>query len=180
MRDTDNSKLKVINFFGGPSSGKSTIAYGMASELKLRAISSELVTEVAKDKVWDEAFTMLRNQVLIAAQQYHRLWRLKDKVDVAITDSPIILSRIYNRQNFTHFDPFVLELFNEFDNVNVFVERHIQHEYYKIGRIHDELEAIEIDKRIRRMLDNDGIKYISVPCEQKSIKEVLYYYGISA
>ena len=175
--NTAPAKLRVINLFGGPHSGKSTIAYGVASALKLRGISSELVTEVAKDKVWDEAYTVLRNQVLIGAEQYHRLWRLKDKVDVVITDSPIILSVIYNKQ-FKHqyFNPFMFELFDEFDNMNIVIERRIKHEYDKTGRIHDELEAIELDKQIRQMLINKGIIYNTLPCEEESIKEVLSLY----
>ena len=177
---TSAPKLNVINLFGGPSAGKSTMALGMASELKLRRISAELVTEVAKDMVWDEAFTLLRDQVMVAALQYHRLWRLQGKVDVAITDSPIILSKIDNRHALKTFDPFIDELFGEFRNINLFVERPVVHEYDKIGRIHDELEAIEIDKQIKRMLKDNGIPFETVPCSKESIEEVLTYYGIGA
>ena len=67
-------------------------------------------------------------------------------------------------------------IFNEFDNINVVIERRVKHEYDKIGRIHDELEAIEIDKQIRQMLINKGIIYNTLPCEEESIKEVLSLY----
>lgn len=175
----ESPKLTVINLLSGPSSGKSTIAYGVAAELKLRGISSELVTEVAKDKVWDEAYTILRNQILIAAEQYHRLWRLNDKVEVVVTDSPLILSAIYNSQEYTHFNPLLFELFNEFNNINFFVERRVEHEYETIGRIHDELQALELDKRIKTLLSSNNIPFRSIPCSRKSIEEVLREYDIS-
>ena len=47
-------KTKIINIFGNPGSGKSTIAAYLFTALKSRNIEVELVTETAKDLVWDE------------------------------------------------------------------------------------------------------------------------------
>ena len=47
-------ETKVINLFGNPGSGKSTVAAYLFSELKSRGLEVELVTETAKDLVWDE------------------------------------------------------------------------------------------------------------------------------
>ena len=46
--------MKVINLFGGPGCGKSTTAADLFARMKLRGLSVELVTEYAKDVVWDE------------------------------------------------------------------------------------------------------------------------------
>lgn len=39
----------VINFFGGPGCGKSTMASRLFSELKSKGVKCEYVTEYAKD-----------------------------------------------------------------------------------------------------------------------------------
>lgn len=46
-------KCTVINLFGGPSAGKSTLAAGVFYNLKCMGINCELITEYPKDKVWE-------------------------------------------------------------------------------------------------------------------------------
>ena len=43
----------VVNLFGVPGAGKSTGAAYIFSKLKLVGINAELITEFAKDKVWE-------------------------------------------------------------------------------------------------------------------------------
>ena len=44
----------IINLFAGPGAGKSTGAAFIFSKLKMLGIDAELVTEFAKDKVWEQ------------------------------------------------------------------------------------------------------------------------------
>ena len=84
--------MLVVNLFGAPGAGKSTGAAYIFSRLKLAGINAELVTEFAKDKVWEESKAVFQNQAYIFGKQYFRISRVQDKVDVVITDSPILLS----------------------------------------------------------------------------------------
>lgn len=43
----------IVNLFGVPGAGKSTGAAYIFSRLKMLGINAELVTEFAKDKVWE-------------------------------------------------------------------------------------------------------------------------------
>ena len=88
--------MLVVNLFGAPSAGKSTGAAYVFSQLKLRNINAELVTEYAKDKVWEESVEVFKNQAYIFGKQYFRISRVDGKVDVVVTDSPILLSAYYN------------------------------------------------------------------------------------
>ena len=87
--------MLVVNLFGAPGAGKSTGAAYIFSRLKLAGINAELVTEFAKDKVWEESKAVFQNQAYIFGKQYFRISRVQDKVDVVITDSPILLSPFY-------------------------------------------------------------------------------------
>jgi adenylate kinase family enzyme len=45
----------LVNLYGAPGSGKSTGAAYIFSKLKMAGVDAELVTEFAKDKVWEES-----------------------------------------------------------------------------------------------------------------------------
>ena len=133
----ENNKVIVINLMGGPGSGKSTAASGIFYRLKKMGVNCELVLEFAKDKVWEEAFRTIDDQIYIFAKQYHKLWRLRDKVDVIITDSPLLVSIFYNKTPSKYFNNFVIEQFNSFDNMTYFIER--PDRYQQSGRIKEEI-----------------------------------------
>ena len=76
----------IINLFAGPGSGKSTTCAGLFSKLKLAGINCEMVLEYAKELVWENNLETLDDQIYIFAEQLHRINRLKNKVDVIITD----------------------------------------------------------------------------------------------
>ena len=102
-----NKNTLVINLIGGPGSGKSTCASGIFYQLKKLGVNCELALEFAKDKVWEEPIKKLDDQFYIFGKLYHKLFRLNDKVDVIITDSPLIISILYNKISSQYFNDFV-------------------------------------------------------------------------
>ena len=86
---------KYINFFGGPGVGKSTKSAQYFALLKKQGLEVELVTEVAKDLVWEERHRTLDFQAYVTTKQYRNLKRLQGKVDYVITDGPVLLGQIY-------------------------------------------------------------------------------------
>lgn len=106
--------MLIINLFGAPGAGKSTGAAYVFSQLKAAGVNAELVTEFAKDKVWEGTKAVFENQAYIFGKQYFRISRLEGKVDVVITDSPILLSAFYNDNDHVlgeEFDKLVLDKF---------------------------------------------------------------------
>lgn len=138
--------MLVVNLYGGPGSGKSTLAAGVFSLLKLQNINAELVTEFAKELVWDESLKVLECQEYVFGEQYRRLKRLEGKVDVAITDSPLLLSNIYGDPDNPDFHQLVLEKYREFDNLDVIVCR--VKPFNPAGRLQNEGESRNLDKKI--------------------------------
>ena len=86
--------MKVINFFGGPNSGKSTKAAGLFYKMNMAGYSVELVNEFAKECVWEDNVPMLKDQLYMLAHQHRKILRLEGKVEYVITDS-LILSYYY-------------------------------------------------------------------------------------
>jgi nicotinamide riboside kinase len=148
--------MKVVSFLGGPNCGKSTTAAHIFASLKREGYNCELVTEYAKDLVWENSLGVLSNQLYVFAKQFHRIWRLKDKVDFIVTDSPIIFSAIYGSVSET-FEKLVIEQFTSFDNINIFLNRKIP--YNPIGRVHSEDECLEIDEKIKQMFSKHDLKF---------------------
>lgn len=155
----------VVNLWAGPSAGKTTGAAYIFSQLKMNGINAELVTDHPKELAWEGRLPPFpTDYVHLLAEQYHRLWRLKDKVDIAITDSPLPLAIIYGPQNAT-FNNFAMYLYTQFDNrMDFFVIR--KKEYKQEGRHIDESAALNVDKQIRTLLYNEGIPSTDIPGNQ--------------
>ena len=94
-----NKKTLVVNLFSGPGAGKSTIAAELFAKLKWEGIDCELVTEFAKELVWEQRHDTFRNQIYIFGKQHQMVFRVLGKVDVVVTDSPFILSAVYDEYN---------------------------------------------------------------------------------
>ena len=58
----------VVNLFGVPGAGKSTGAAYIFSRLKMEGVNCELVTEFAKDKVWEQTEEVFKNQSVFFPQ----------------------------------------------------------------------------------------------------------------
>lgn len=151
--------MKVINLFSGPGAGKSTTAYGLANLFKKAQLNVEYVHEEAKEFTWEERKVTLDCQPYIFGKQMRNLWRLKDKVDYAVTDSPILLSYIYAdpKEWPPSFFQYIIEQFNAFDNLNFFLRR--QKPYNPVGRNQNFDEAKELDEKIIKTLIN-----LEIPC----------------
>lgn len=167
------SRLKVINLFAGPGAGKSTTAAGVFSGLKQEGINAELVTEYAKDLTWEGRHETLANQIYVFGKQFKRLQTLVGKVDVVVTDSPLLLSMIYNR-DWIYLNPLVLEAWNKFENSNIFIER--VKPYNPAGRNQTEDEACALDRKICDLLESNNQIYHKVKGNRQGVDDVVAYY----
>lgn len=159
-----NKQTIVVNLYGQPSCGKSTGVAYIFSQLKMRGIDTELVTETVKDMVWEHNDDALTNQLYILGLHSQRFWRLRNQVRVIVTDSPILLTEIYN--SFEKCVNDTAEAFSSlFDNLNFFVKP--VKKYNPNGRLQTETEANNIGTRIESMLIDKNIPYEIVKGNQK-------------
>lgn len=165
--------MKVINLFGGPGAGKSTTAAGAFHKMKLMGKNVELVTEFAKDLTWDERKMELDDQLFVLAHQHHRLWRLREKVDYVVTDSPLLLNLLYvkSRHLPDSFNSFVADVWNSYTNINYVIKR--VKAYTPIGRNQTECEARHIDTEVDRLLDTMNIECMEVNGDESAVDIIL-------
>jgi broad-specificity NMP kinase len=157
--------------YGGPGSGKSTMAFKLTGELKEKGYNVELVTEFAKELTWKERYLDRSNQLYVFGEQHHKLWSLKGQVDAVITDTSLLLSRVYGDTSDT-FKQVVLEEHNKFNNLDIFLKR--VKGYNPKGRTQTETEAKALD---RDMMDVIGslVNFDAIlPGEHSSLVHILY------
>lgn len=152
-----DKKPVVINLIGGPGCGKSTTAAGLFYEMKKLGIKCELVCEYTKEKVWEESFNTLNDEIYLFAKQLHKQWRLKGKVDFIITDHCLLNSIIFNKEKSESFKNLIFDEFNKFDNINFFITR--EKNYETAGRIETYEESIKLDQQFKDLFNENNIKY---------------------
>lgn len=172
---TQMNKCLVINLFGAPGAGKSTGAAYIFSMLKFRGINAELITEFAKDKVWEENGEVFKpnNQCYLFGEQYYRLSRCKDKVDVIVTDSPLPLSILYNKGEVLKesFNTMVMDCFNSFNNINFLLLR--DKPYNPKGRLQTESESDALLEDLRKLTKDYNIKCSILKGTQENYNEII-------
>ena len=151
------NKTLIVNLFAGPGAGKSTMAAGVFYDLKTLGITAELALEFAKDLTWEERYITIKDQIYIFGKQYHRIYRLLGQVDVVITDSPLLLTPIYDSEHRELLEKLAVSEFFKMRNYNVFLLR--KKAFNRRGRTQTETEALKLDMDIINMLDKHNVIY---------------------
>jgi hypothetical protein len=174
MSKKNNSKITIINLYGGPGTGKSTISSEIFSILKKEGFNTELVREFAKDVVYEENHNQLNNQFYISAIQQKRMvdvikyYQDRNEDAIIVTDSPIIMGIFYNSNDKNKYlNKCIIQEFKkpngyEVANINIFLNR--VEEYNPYGRTHSEEEAKKLDKKILKKLKkiDPNLLYVDV------------------
>lgn len=169
------SKTKVVNLFGGPGTGKSTVAAHLFAVMKWNYKNVELVDEYAKQLSWEKRYNTLTDQLYVVAQQNYKLHRLNRQVDWIITDSPLIMCLPYADKEYlpNHFKGVVFELFSQYNNINIFLNR--VKPFYPIGRHHNEHQSRQLDMDINNILIDNKVSYVSIDADENAAAGIFKY-----
>lgn len=161
----------VINFFAGPGAGKSTMMAGLFYKLKQANVIAEMAPEFAKELVWGKLINLLKNQLYVAAEQYKRVYILKEAgVEVVVTDSPALLGLVYDPDQCEILTQLLLKKHNEFNNVNYFINR--KKPFVQEGRVHTEKQSLEKDRLVRDLLSKNKIQFTTVESSDESLENI--------
>jgi nicotinamide riboside kinase len=146
--------MLLINFTGGPGSGKSTMAAGLFHRLKTRKWNVELVTEYTKELILTDDTWSLSDELVVFSEKYRRIKKL-ERVDIVITDSALVNSVVYGD---TQFGPaagaFYEAVARSFDSLYFAVTRVVP--YVPLGRMPDEDEAEKSGRTILSHVERMG------------------------
>jgi hypothetical protein len=141
----------IINLYGGPGCGKSTLAADVYAHLKRGGASVELVREYVKDWAWRGSAIGRWDQPYLIAKQLRAESALYGRVEFIITDSPILLATVFEARyqpNSYIGRELAWQIRTEQEvagliTVDLIVRR--AHPYDPAGRFEDEAASIEID-----------------------------------
>jgi hypothetical protein len=158
-------KLQVINLFGAPGRGKSSVRSGVFWLMKSHHLSVEEVSEYAKYLVLTERHWQLKEEQLYLFSKQHHKQLIIERAgyEYAVTDSPLQLCAFYAPSGYySYFDKLVNEMDGHFENINFFLTRDVESEpenFENRGRYHDLRASIEVEKRMLDFLDKKNIRF---------------------
>lgn len=164
---------KIVNIYGAPGAGKSTAAAMIFSKLKMAGVNAELVTEFAKDCVYEKRMTVMANQVYLFAKQHHRIERIMDQVDVIITDSPLDLGKYYGaRLHYSkELNAMIDKITSKYDTFDLYLTRNF--DYQEEGRIQSKEEIDKVENEIGAMYKDKCLCVESTPANIDRVCEML-------
>lgn len=167
--------MKIISLLGGPGTGKSTTAAGLFYEMKKAKLNVELVTEYAKDIVWENRMNLLDDQIYIFAKQHRRISRLQGHgLDWVITDSPFMMGLVYLKDGALpdSFESLVIEMYSKYTNYNFLLQRNF--EYNPIGRNQKDVKEAEVfDRKITALLQKWSIPYDTILGGESAVMTIM-------
>lgn len=161
----------IINLFGGPGSGKSTIAAGLLYYGKLLGKNIELAAEYAKELAYSGVTPGSDLQITIFTEQKRREINLLGKVDYIVSDCPVMLSGVYEKKvgNLSEYGQ-ISKIIQQYErekiesnyrSINIFINRPLTYE--TVGTYQNLEEAKELDKLIMEYLYDHKFTYHVVP-----------------
>lgn len=176
---------KIINLFGGPGIGKSSVASGLTYQFKKNHITCDNPYEFPKILAWDENYSAISDQLYVVANQHRGIVKSYGKVDYIILDSPILLSLIYkdyynNKRGSDYpsrlyrdsFDNMILDIHRGYDSINILLKRSLESNHNEKERYHNLEQSKELDEMIERSLKEHGIKYICVEVGENVVDDI--------
>lgn len=145
--------------------------------MKINHLNVEYVTEYAKELTYEERLNiLLKDQLYILAKQHRMIYRLRNKVEYIIMDSPLLLTlAFYNHNmiyNYDIFKKFVIDLYNKYPNESYYIKRNLNIPYSTDGRKETLKESIKMDKIIKKILDSNNIKYTNILADENTYNEI--------
>lgn len=156
-------KLVVVNLFGAPGRGKSTVRAGLFWLMKTLGMSVEEISEYAKYLTLKDCLWQLKEEQLYVFSQQHHLQLLVERngYRYAITDSPLHLSAFYGSEhNYPGLEALIDQAYDRFDNRNFFLTRpQAPHGYETQGREYDQAASDVLEPKMRQYLKERGLPF---------------------
>lgn len=168
-----------------PGAGKSASSSGAYSQLSVNGFNVDLVNEVAKAFAWESpknengdpllhpVFSK-NQQIYLLGAQNRGLERVRDYVEIAVLECPLVLTAIYVPDNyFKSFVPLVLEQYRDYENINILLKRN--HQYNPAGRNQNEDQSRKVRDKLVNFLHSNDIEYVEMETHDEIDREITRY-----
>ena len=151
--------MKFINLVGASGVGKSTVINLLTGMLCTAGYATAQVPEFAKAMTWRRDQAALRNPLFMFAQQEAQLEVLRDRnLDFVVVDGCLLNALVYPvPRMLPSFEPMVIEYFNDYDNVNFFIEGVAP--FSSEGRNETKEQSDEVAQWLLQLMERHGITY---------------------
>lgn len=151
--------MQFINLVGASGVGKSTVIDLLCGMLCTAGYATAKVPEFAKAMTWRRDLAALRNPLYMFAQQEAQLEVLRDRnLDFVVVDGCLLNALVYPvPRMLPSFEPMVIEYFNDYENVNFFIEGVAP--FSAEGRNETKEQSDEVARRLLQLMEKHGISY---------------------
>ena len=170
----------LLNFLGASGVGKTSLSAKVFAKLKAEDYDVEYVSEYVKGWAWEGRKISPFDQFYIFGKECHNQSMLFNKVQVIISDSPVMLATFYhlyyNQDNSLsapchYFYERAVKNFNIIP-VNFFLPR--RKEYNPNGRFQTKEQSDELALMLKDWLDMDGYPYEELTCGDEDRINIVY------
>lgn len=176
----NKAKTTMINLYGGPGTGKSTYAAYLFSLLKQKGLDAELVTEYVKQWAWEDKKPVDLDQFYLFGKQAKKEYSLFDKVNLVVTDSPMLVCAYYAQLYGTAEQG---TLFRHMYQVytKMCQDRGVEIKHYFLkrlkpynpkGRFQTEQEAKDIDQELKIFMKSLGIQFEEIDGSKEALEKL--------
>ncbi len=172
VKNNDNKVL--IEFYGGPSSGKSLHAYSLSNYLKLHLKDKvvEFSKEQAQEMYWEGRISSMSNMIKVLGRQTeHYDVRFEGGADIVIADTALDLAYYYDKTIRSIYvkDFIVHDMYVKYPNrIKIFCDRQgDENSYTTIGRLQTFEQSKEIDKNILSMFKPFDVSTNDITWQEK-------------
>ncbi|MDD4247563.1 MAG: ATP-binding protein [Methanosarcina sp.] len=175
----------LVGLLGGPSVGKSTVAAGLFYQCKVAGIKAALIQEFVREELnkgW--RLRSVSDQFRILMKQREREFMLPDEIDVAISDSPTLLSYVYATKG-------AYDLAEDYHNLAALYEEFLKDllrydliiilernpEYFEDDgtRQQSEAQCDEIDNELETLLKFHKRQYYKIASDDQAVEKIMQW-----
>jgi hypothetical protein len=155
-----------VNLWGVPGTGKSGVAAELFALLNAEGIVVELVREYAKELVWQGTLDKTE-QLVVTAEQYRREAFLHGRVQVAITDSPVLYGMMFCPPLYrAPLAEVIRGMTSGWRSIDVLLERELSDGFVPYGRNEQTAEqSLGLLPELEQMIGQERPGFIRMPVE---------------
>ncbi|AHE95065.1 TPA: AAA family ATPase [Campylobacter fetus subsp. venerealis] len=163
----------VINIYGSPGAGKSTLAKNLKKYMREKRIDVGLISEFATELIENNQKEKLKDQPYVTKGQMLNITRVLKKHDIAISDSPIELGKFYcDPRDEQRTNELIKKCKNMYKSINFFLklDEQAKQDYTMERRVHTYAQSKKLqEEMLSSLILNDKtsiIIYRSTPIKE--------------